>query len=195
MLSLSQIRSDRDEMMRKLSKIAYELSDREKENSELSQGLLETREVLKEANHKLHDASMKFVAAQNLIKLKDEEIAKLKIQLTRVYDDNGSFKKLDELIAENENKDIFIALLTDNMSNLEDLLEESHQEVVKVQQERSMILDQTQKLQKRLESTGVDLQTEAKIMQKLNEAQKKLQDSINENKQLTGIVNDLQSYV
>lgn len=186
-------------MIQKLSKTNNELRDREKQNTELSQSLHESREREKDASGKLHDSILKYGAAQNLIKVKDDELMKLqtelKIQAQLVrQNENGSFKDLDELAADNENKNILIALLTDNMNTLERLLEESQQEVVKVQKERSSIFEHSQKLTVQLQMKGVDVfENENILVQKLNDAQNKLQGSIEDNKQLAMVVNVLQT--
>lgn len=188
-----------EDMIQKLSKTNNELRDREKQNTELSQSLHESREREKDASGKLHDSILKYGAAQNLIKVKDDELMKLqtelKIQAQLVrQNENGSFKDLDELAADNENKNILIALLTDNMNTLERLLEESQQEVVKVQKERSSIFEHSQKLTVQLQMKGVDVfENENILVQKLNDAQNKLQGSIEDNKQLAMVVNVLQT--
>lgn len=164
-----------------------ELDESRRTNSELKLVLQAAQESLKNANQKLENANMKFRSAENLYHSKDEELGKLKFQLKRLQNEDGSFKQLNELAAQHECKDIHIALLDDRMIALERLLDESQQEVVKLLKDRSLIFEHAQNLKTQLKTK--DLLSSDQGVEK---TKKDLEVSMYDNQQLTKIVAALQ---
>lgn len=163
-------------------------------NSKLFRELQQAQEALKEAYAKEQEANLKISAAQNLVKSKDDESSKLKSKLSRIQNENGSFKELDEMEAQIESKDVYIALLTDNMVALEEKLAESQKEVIKTQKERESLFDHIQKLSLKVQakrsgaSDGDD-----NLKQLLSQTQKNFQLSLSDNNQLSNLVASLQA--